>query len=183
LHVKAHLAGKRGICPECGARFIVPSFSGGRVPEAPDAPNTMPPANPAEEAAWYVRPASGGQFGPVGSDVFDQWVSEGRVPDDSWVWRTGWAGWKSGREALAAGGHAAPGSTTIGVADSGDDLPAADASPRRVDDFPIPKPGESLSTARRRRQQLNHRYRRRTCEWPYSIPRWKTWRSSSARAS
>ena len=27
LHVKANLAGKRGICPKCDARFIVPSFS------------------------------------------------------------------------------------------------------------------------------------------------------------
>ena len=34
LHVKAHLAGQRGICPECGVRFIVPTFSGGRVDEA-----------------------------------------------------------------------------------------------------------------------------------------------------
>src|SRR3982750_4891642 len=31
LHVKADLAGQRGRCPECGARFIVPSFSGERV--------------------------------------------------------------------------------------------------------------------------------------------------------
>ena len=31
LHVKAHLAGQRGICPQCGVRFVVPSFSGGRV--------------------------------------------------------------------------------------------------------------------------------------------------------
>ena len=33
LHVKTELAGKRGICPECGAKFIVPSFSGERVAE------------------------------------------------------------------------------------------------------------------------------------------------------
>lgn len=31
LNVKAELAGKRGICPECGVRFIVPAFSGERV--------------------------------------------------------------------------------------------------------------------------------------------------------
>ncbi len=28
LHVKAFLAGKRGICPECDARFIVPMAAG-----------------------------------------------------------------------------------------------------------------------------------------------------------
>lgn len=31
LHVKASLAGKRGICPACNAKFIVPSFNGGRA--------------------------------------------------------------------------------------------------------------------------------------------------------
>jgi len=31
LHVKQFLAGKRGICPECDARFIVPAASGGRA--------------------------------------------------------------------------------------------------------------------------------------------------------
>jgi hypothetical protein len=31
LHVKAFLAGKRGICPECEARFVVPAANGGRT--------------------------------------------------------------------------------------------------------------------------------------------------------
>lgn len=31
LHVKEFLAGKRGICPECDARFVVPAASGGRT--------------------------------------------------------------------------------------------------------------------------------------------------------
>ncbi len=43
LHVKAHLAGQRAICPECGARFIVPSFSGARVPEAPSSSDNLLP--------------------------------------------------------------------------------------------------------------------------------------------
>jgi len=34
LHVKAHLAGERGICPDCDSRFIVPAASGGRVAPA-----------------------------------------------------------------------------------------------------------------------------------------------------
>jgi hypothetical protein len=40
LNVKTFLAGKRGICPECDARFIVPLESGGRV-EAIDEPNSI----------------------------------------------------------------------------------------------------------------------------------------------
>ena len=164
LHVKAHLAGKRGICPACGARFVVPSFSGGRVAETPEAPveaSASSANNHVGEAAWYVRPAGGGQFGPVASDVFEQWVREGRVPADSWVWRTGWADWKSGREALAVGGESSVSSsldsTATQAADSGDDLAIPSPTPRRRDDFPVPRPGEALSTARRRRQQLNHR--------------------------
>ncbi len=125
LHVKAELAGKRGICPECGVKFIVPSFSGQRVPEdngpaegttatisgpaatsstsmppiAKSVPGAQPP--PAVEAAtWFIRPASGGQFGPADDATFAQWVTEGRVANDSWVWRNGWADWKPGGDAL-----------------------------------------------------------------------------------
>ena len=120
LHVKAELAGKRGICPECGAKFIVPSFSGERVAEDNGAATTStvvvnspaastitpppvpgaPPPPPAEPTAWYIRPASGGQFGPAGDDVFAQWIAEGRVSTDCWVWRNGWADWKAGGDAI-----------------------------------------------------------------------------------
>jgi hypothetical protein len=139
----------------------VPSFSGGRVAETPEAPAGATTIYHKAEAAWYVRPAAGGQFGPVASDVFEQWVREGRVAADSWVWRTGWADWKSGREALAGDGDSAVSSaldsTAIQAADSGSDLAIPSPTPRRRDDFPVPKPGEALSGARRRRQQLNHR--------------------------
>jgi len=166
LHVKAELAGKRAICPECGAKFIVPAFSGGRVEwdtgggptgngdapasgaasegpppskggarggieSAPPSPAATPPqaassepvesvliqtqpppiaaaseppaaqAPTSEPIAWYVRPAAGGQFGPATTEVFQQWIEDGRVAVDSWVWRTGWADWKAGGEALA----------------------------------------------------------------------------------
>lgn len=119
LHVKAELAGKRGICPECGAKFIVPSFSGQRVAEdngaattstvvvnSPAASTTTPPPVPGapppllEPTAWYIRPASGGQFGPASDEIFTQWIAEGRVSADSWVWRNGWADWKAGGEAI-----------------------------------------------------------------------------------
>ncbi|BBO32027.1 DUF4339 domain-containing protein [Lacipirellula parvula] len=126
LHVKAELAGKRGICPECGVKFIVPSFSGQRVPEdngppegttatvsgpgatsstatppiAKTVPGAQPPPAAVETATWYIRPASGGQYGPADDATFAQWVTEGRVAADSWVWRDGWADWKAGGEAL-----------------------------------------------------------------------------------
>jgi hypothetical protein len=138
LHVKAHLAGKRGVCPDCGARFVVPSFSGGVANDPASAaagaqggdstaggppsvviattgtasragaanhaaPVSAPPAAAGGEgaAAWYVRPATGGQFGPASTEAFRQWIAEGRVAADAWVWRTGWPDWKAGSEALA----------------------------------------------------------------------------------
>ena len=166
LHVKAELAGKRGICPECGAKFVVPSFSGQRVPgddgvttstvaaatppslpargatqtpslppgvptPAPVVPGApIPTAPPARRAAggtapqpeptvWYIRPAAGGQFGPASDEVFRQWVAEGRVAADSWVWRTGWPDWKAGAEALAIGMSPAP--NFAGAAPAADD--------------------------------------------------------------
>lgn len=124
LHVKAHLAGQRGICPECGLRFIVPSFSGGRVAEASvsdsgsrsgyvsvsmestasfnAALEATGSAGDEDSATWYVRPASGGQFGPIDTAGFRQWIEEGRVGADAWVWRTGWSDWRPGAQAARA---------------------------------------------------------------------------------
>ncbi len=142
LHVKAELAGKRGICPECGAKFIVPNFSGERVAEdngaataatvagnasaspakisratpPPSAKAPAPPAPPAEPTAWYIRPAGGGQFGPASDEVFAQWIAEGRVSADSWVWRNGWVDWKAGGEALSEYGVRAPAGPALAMA-------------------------------------------------------------------
>ena len=126
LHVKAFLAGERGICPECDARFIVPAQSGGQAtpmeeaatveeveapPEVVTPPTAAPPlpeaAPPLPEAhlslpdVWYVRSAGGSQYGPADTEAIRGWAVEGRVTHDSWVWRTGWPNWKRGVEALA----------------------------------------------------------------------------------
>lgn len=44
-------------------------------------------------ATWFVRPPSGGQFGPARGEVMRKWLTEGRVTSDSLVWREGWADW------------------------------------------------------------------------------------------
>ncbi len=123
LNVKAFLAGKRGICPECDAKFLVPQNSGVQADSieetaddaatsqvikldaptqsAPAVPPAMPTAvggEPTEQ--WYVRLPSGEQFGPAETDVMRGWVAEGRVAVESWVWRTGWPEWKSGGHAI-----------------------------------------------------------------------------------
>lgn len=143
LNVKDFLAGKRGICPDCGAKFIVPEKSttgelqrvaavgdehkhtvaeeaDARVRHQDSSPKVatpsvdptppLPPsaANPsarstdpiaeAPHATWYVRPPSGGQFGPATADVMRTWLTEGRVAADGYVWRDGWAEWKQAQE-------------------------------------------------------------------------------------
>ncbi len=57
-----------------------------------DAASTDPLAE-AGNVVWYVRPPSGGQFGPATSDVMRTWIGEGRVSADSLVWREGWRDW------------------------------------------------------------------------------------------
>jgi hypothetical protein len=42
---------------------------------------------------WYVRPPTGGQFGPAAGDVMRSWLAEGRVSADSLLWREGWRDW------------------------------------------------------------------------------------------
>lgn len=117
LHVKAELAGKRGICPVCQVRFVVPvpqgvGASDANVPVAAAAPNrpaAEPPQSaialsaeatpqPAEQIMWYVRPATGGQFGPADETVLRAWAAEGRVGGDAYVWRTGWPDWRLAAE-------------------------------------------------------------------------------------
>lgn len=196
LHVKDFLAGKRGICPKCGAKFQIPQESEPDLvkgskraeDEVADVPGPVAPASPtptelpqieerpspapadakdaktksqpqpeapvidpdtavarknkrrkakkpvdsdvqvaepnstasvtaedpspsasevsvspasatdpiaeAPHAVWYVRPPSGGQFGPASGDIMRSWISEGRVTIDSLVWREGWPEWK-----------------------------------------------------------------------------------------
>ena len=63
LNVKAFLAGKRGICPDCDARFIVPELSGGKaVPvdltaEVQSSDSAIAPGGPpSAEAAASISP-------------------------------------------------------------------------------------------------------------------------------
>ena len=154
LHVKSFLAGKRGICPQCDARFRIPQESqipkgaprlrpeansavsesapavaadsttavapapaashAGPLPEvAPREIEPLPsgettetdpevgqrssgdPIDEAPEAVWYVRPPTGGQYGPARGDVMRRWIVEGRVSVDTLVWREGWPDWLS----------------------------------------------------------------------------------------
>lgn len=49
----------------------------------------------APGAVWYMRAATGGQFGPASGDIMRSWLNEGRVGADSLVWRAGWPEWRA----------------------------------------------------------------------------------------
>lgn len=59
-------------------------------------------------ASWYVRPPSGGQYGPANTEVFQEWIREGRVARNSLIWRDGWAQWRPASEALEQLGASLP---------------------------------------------------------------------------
>ena len=64
-------------------------------PVMPSAAASGPdPIAEAPSAIWYVRPASGGQFGPAAGEVMRQWLAQRRVGGDSMLWREGWTDWK-----------------------------------------------------------------------------------------
>jgi hypothetical protein len=46
------------------------------------------------QARWFVRPPSGGQFGPAPGNVLRDWIAEGRVTPDTFVWCEGWPEWQ-----------------------------------------------------------------------------------------
>ena len=71
--------------------------SQGPTPPAPPEPGGDTAADPISEAPemiWYVRPSSGGQFGPAAGENMRSWLAEGRVSADSLVWREGWRDWQ-----------------------------------------------------------------------------------------
>ncbi|MCY2984659.1 MAG: DUF4339 domain-containing protein [Planctomycetota bacterium] len=52
----------------------------------------------AYDAKWFVRPPSGGQFGPAPSRLLMAWVTESRVTADSYLWREGFSDWQLASE-------------------------------------------------------------------------------------
>jgi hypothetical protein len=127
LNVKADLAGKRAICPDCGAKLIVPAVGANpaesslqnlpamahavaapavasqRSSTESIAPAALQPA--ASQSAvpqpvvWYVRPASGGQVGPLADAALAAQIADGRVVADTYLWRPGWDNWQLAADA------------------------------------------------------------------------------------
>lgn len=98
--------------------LTAPTAAGPSVPSGPAAAPPPPPAasfgppDPlaeAPDAVWYVRPGSGGQYGPAAPSVMRSWIHEGRIAADSLVWREGWQDWReAGKTFPQLLGDAAP---------------------------------------------------------------------------
>jgi hypothetical protein len=191
LNVKDFLAGKRGICPHCEARFRIPRESeipkgspkvkpgsaaetstgngkrrakGGTALKAPGRekstatvrpkpdrkPQPQPaprdPIDEAPDAVWYVRPPSGGQYGPAKGEVLRRWIAEGRVSADSLVWREGWPDWQLAGPVFPNLGGAYPSVTPLAQATAAS-LPLQTSS----DQLEQPPSGSALSPAVRRK--------------------------------
>lgn len=78
----------------------------GVAPQTYAAPAPLDPLTEAPQATWYVRPPSGGQFGPAKSDLLRRWIGEGRVSADSLVWREDWPDWRTAGGLLPGVGDA-----------------------------------------------------------------------------
>jgi len=107
LNIKAFQAGKRGICPHCGASFLIPvdPSAAGLPVGAPPRPSgrpqsSLPQATESPQGDWYVHLREGGQFGPASDEIMAEWVAEGRVPADALLWREGWPRWKEASDVL-----------------------------------------------------------------------------------
>jgi len=70
------------------------------IPRWQSASAEIDAINAAPDAKWFVRPASGGQYGPAPAEVMKDWIHQGRVAAESLVWREGWAEWKPAAQVL-----------------------------------------------------------------------------------
>ena len=55
---------------------------------------------PYVDSRWYVRPPSGGQYGPATTHTLLDWIQQRRVTADSLVWREGLENWGIVREVI-----------------------------------------------------------------------------------
>jgi len=122
LKVKDHLAGKKGICPSCGARFRIPLAAAPAAPAAPRASGqpvatvvsldaaraatlppalvlsetTPPPAAIAEApaAAWCIAVPGGQPSEAMSGEELLRRLTAGSMTGAELVWRSDWSDWR-----------------------------------------------------------------------------------------
>ncbi|KAA1262568.1 hypothetical protein LF1_51350 [Rubripirellula obstinata] len=93
---KAAVASKAPVSEKSAAS--AKSAAAAAAAAAPDVEIDLISSDP--DATWYVRPPSGGQYGPADGDVLRSWIGEGRVAATALLWRDGWPNWRSASEVL-----------------------------------------------------------------------------------
>ncbi|WP_145343815.1 DUF4339 domain-containing protein [Rosistilla ulvae] len=118
------------------------------------------PLAAASDVVWYVRPPSGGQYGPAGGALMQQWIQEHRVVPGSLVWRDGWAQWQAAEDVFGRDF----GSSGVADIDLNADLPeiaAGSQSAAKPNRFVDPMESEPKTTPTEfERRQLAKRKRR-----------------------
>jgi len=175
LNIKRELAGRRGICPACSSRIRIPTSDAEKSTPVEGASNSSaaianpypdPAAEPvsilddgATEATWYVRPPSGGQYGPASGELLKQWIDEGRVSATALLWRDGWPQWRSAAEALPEWVARLPtGSGVSEPADSGE----TSQPPRDLDSAPDEPAAAPIGEIRSGQAPLRRQRRKRS---------------------
>lgn len=138
-----------------------------------DAPPASPPVSiklrpkafqEAAGARWYVRPPSGGEYGPASEDLLTVWIEEKRVSGDSLLWREGQPQWLAAEQLLPelypAGSdfyeepnrQHSDSDSTIGFPE----LPASGPAPsNELTSNAKPSPAALLKAQRKQRQKRN----------------------------
>lgn len=81
------------------------------------ADDARDPLSEAAGVVWYVRPSSGGQFGPAAPEVMRAWLVEGRIAPDALVWREGWRDWQQAGSVFPQLAPASPAISIPGLED------------------------------------------------------------------
>jgi len=55
---------------------------------------------PFVDSRWYVRPPSGGQYGPATTQTLLDWIKQRRITADSLIWREGLENWTLARDLI-----------------------------------------------------------------------------------
>ncbi len=95
------------------------------APVQPESKETPQSLLAHGDARWFVRPPSGGVYGPADTSTLNSWISQRRVTADSYLWRDGMEVWRIAVEMIPDAFVAAPGVSPDSIAPPPVSLPDA----------------------------------------------------------
>jgi hypothetical protein len=127
-------------------------------------PQTIPNAfATAPNAAWYVRPPSGGQYGPADQQLLQLWILENRVTGDSLLWREGQTQWIPSATLLPE----LYSNESLSQSDEPIDHPTRNepTKPKPDTSFTIARPASAVSSASTANLAAQRKIRKRRQQW------------------